>query len=99
MDRSNTPVSIDQLKTQERGYRRQIDHEPMDMCARANLAWCLFLQAMHQAGRENLLALLQERGDLPEHPLEGGFRLDRDAQHLLRECLVAMRAVYDLSRD
>lgn len=100
MDCANSPVSIDQLKNQERGYRRQVDHEPMDMCARANLAWCLFLQAMHQAGRENLLALLHERGEDPYIPsYEGGLRLDRDAQHLLRECLIEMRTVYELSRD
>ena len=28
MDPSNTPVSIEQLKSQERAHRRQVDHEP-----------------------------------------------------------------------
>lgn len=99
MNPSNSPVSIDMIKVQERGYRRRVDHEPMDICARVNLAWCLLLEAMHQAGRENLLAVLRERGAVADIPNDGGFRLDSDAQNLLRECLKQMCAVCELTRD
>jgi hypothetical protein len=99
MDRSNSPVSIDSLITQARGYRRQVNHEPLDMRARANLAWCLFLQAMHESGREHLLSALRERGAMAEMPSDGAFRLSGDARQLLRECLTQMRAVYELSHD
>jgi hypothetical protein len=99
MDRSNSPVSIDSLISQELGYRHQVNHEPLDMRARANLAWCLFLQAMHESGRENLLFALRKCGTVADIPNDAVFRLNGDAQHLLRECLTQMRAVYELSQD
>jgi hypothetical protein len=99
MEASNTPVSIEMLRVEERGHRRRVDHDPMDTCSRMNLAWCLFVQAMHQAGGENALANLQETGAVSECRRGASIRLDCDAEHLLRECLRQMSAVCELSRD
>jgi hypothetical protein len=99
MDRSNATFSIERLKTEERGHRSRVDREPLDMHSRMSLAWCLFIQAMHQAGRENLLSVLRESGAVDEMPREKTLRLDRDAQHLLRECLKQLCAVCELSRN
>ena len=92
-------VSIEKLRIEERGHRIRVDHEPLDMYARLNLAWCLFAQAMHQAGRENILADLGESGSVVDAPRETALRLCRDSEQLLRDCLHQMCAVCDLSRD
>lgn len=98
MDRSKTPVCIDHLRGEERGHRKRVDHEPLDLDARMNLAWCLFVQAMHQAGGETLLDSLREKGAVADFSAASP-RFGGDSRHLLRECLKQMCAVCELSRD
>ena len=93
-----TPVNIELLRLEERGHRRRVDHDPMDMESRMSLAWCLFAQAMHHAGGESLLAVLRESGAVHSSARED-VEFDHDARYLLRECLMQLVAVCELSSD
>ena len=63
-----------------------------------SLAWCLFAQAMHHAGGESLLAVLRERGAV-NPAARDDVEFNHDARYLLRECLMQMVAVCELSSD
>jgi hypothetical protein len=94
-------IDVDTLSTLESSCRKRLAAEPEDTQARSNLAWCLFMQAVHQSGQENLLsALYREDGELREKsdPLLADH-LDRDAYQILRDCLQQAVAVVQLSPD
>ena len=101
MNNYQDPIRLDALKTAEAAYRTQLASDPCDTHARMKLAWCLFVQAVHAAGRESLFhqghegsAPVDER--LP-HLLES-IR-ENDVDHLLRDCLRQTTAVLHLSKE
>lgn len=91
---------IDSLKRVEQVYRQRLTDDPADMRARTGLAWCLFMQALYQAGQERVLAALAEDGTAPE-ALEEQFQAvpDTDSRDLLRDALRQTIAVSQLSGD
>jgi hypothetical protein len=91
---------IDQasLKLSERVFRERLEKEPDDMNARLSLAWCLFLQALHQAGRESVAQALVARAEETETTDDSTHSLlDKNARALLREALQQAAAVRQLS--
>src|SRR3712207_1101837 len=87
------------LREAERGYRLRLTDEPGDMVTRVSLAWCLFLQAMHQAGQENTLAVLDETAGGRPAPLNGRTSRDHETRRLLQDCLRQAMIVRHLSRS
>jgi hypothetical protein len=95
MDGSQDVIDADRLGKLVRDYRQQLEKKPEDMRLRINLAWCLFMQALHQAGQEALLRSLQENGIIHK---EVGMALEAEAQQLLRACLRQTYTVQQLSQ-
>lgn len=96
--RMNAPrpvIDISALKRVEEVYRSRLQQEPGDLTARTGLAWCLFSQALHQAGKESVLDRLA-----PESSGDEAARAaaDPDARRVLKECLRQTVAVLQLSR-
>src|SRR5262249_2033616 len=48
--------NMEAIRRRETVFRDRLANEPGDMSARINLAWCLFLHALYQAGQESILA-------------------------------------------
>jgi hypothetical protein len=73
--------------------------EPDDMGARVGLAWCLFMQALHQAGRENLLTALVTKEEEREEPVSAILQsvLNTESLDLLKGCLQQAITVRQLS--
>lgn len=94
-------IDVHTLSTLESNCRKRLAVEPEDSQARSNLAWCLFMQAVHQSGQEKLLsALYREDGQLREkHDPELTDHFDRNAYQILRDCLQQAVAVVQLSPD
>jgi hypothetical protein len=92
-----TIVEPEALARAEFVYRQHLAHEPDDAVARLSLAWCLFMQALHQAGRESALAGTprDERGG-EEFPLQPVVNVQ--ARQVLLDCLRQTTAVTHLSR-
>lgn len=67
MSRPASVVEPEALSRAEAVYRQHLIHEPDDTVARLSLAWCLFMQALHQAGRESVLGV----GSMVVEPLAG----------------------------
>ncbi len=101
MEIAETPkaVQLESLAEAEAACRTRLAFEPTDLGARKKLAWCLFLQAIHQAGQEALLDLVPDElrtaeptpPERPTHP--------RGARELLRECLRHCFAIRQLTTD
>jgi hypothetical protein len=99
MDDIQEVFDPDVLKRLERSYRRHLAKKPEDMGARINLAWCLFMQALHQAGQESILRIFREVDTGTDSQRGNRIRtdLDTDALQLLKECLQQMHTVQQLS--
>jgi hypothetical protein len=99
MNLQRKTFDISTLKRVEEIYRKRLVEEPGDMVARLSLAWCLFMQALHQAGQESLLAALAEAGKGQEMPLDeqASPAPDHDSSELLTECLKQTITVMQLS--
>lgn len=90
-------VDPEALRRMEAVCRARVLADPVDTLARGRLAWCLFLQAVHQAGQESIL---EQLGITPLEVKAVGPREsfeDRQAQELLDECLRHTEAVLHLS--
>ena len=85
----------------ESSYRDDLIRDPSDTRARLRLSWCLFVQAVHAAGRESLLKEMSETDrDLSERLPQFLLSLSGDqVDGLLRDCLRQTTAVMHLSRD
>jgi hypothetical protein len=99
MDGIQEVFDPDALQRLERRYRRHLAKKPEDMGARINLAWCLFMQALHQAGRESILRTAREVDEGADSQRGGRLSavLNADALQLLKACLQQMHTVQQLS--
>jgi hypothetical protein len=99
LGQQNGAIKIEALRRAECSYRDTLVTDPADTGTRLRLAWCLFVQAVHQAGRESILEAITrdgERSDL----LPGVIRSiqETDVDHLLQDCLRQTTTVMQLSR-
>lgn len=94
-------IDVDSLSELEASCRKRLAVEPEDTQARSNLAWCLFMQAVHQSGREKLLSALYGDDGILRDGCDPQLanKLDRDARQILRDCLLQAVAVVQLSPD
>jgi hypothetical protein len=70
------------LDRAEHTYRQQLVAHPEDTDLRLRLAWCLFMQALYQAGQE---AAISAGASDPGQSSE--CLSERDSQNLLKDCL------------
>jgi len=100
MDRARPIFDAAVLAKLEISYRLRLLEDPTDMNARVSLAWCLFLQAAHQAGQECLLSdFLEGAGDDRTVNLPVETMHHRDANRILRDCLQQAITVSQLSSN
>ena len=101
MNNYQDPIRIDALQTAESAYRNQLASDPCDTQARVKLAWCLFVQAVHAAGRESLFHEVHEGSVRVDERLPRVIEAIRenDVDHLLRDCLRQTTAVIHLSKE
>lgn len=80
-------------------YRQRVQKEPRDIAARIELAWCLFIESLHEAGRESALAGPAEEAAQGVVPAEtsGQVVAREEARTLLAECLRETYRVRQLS--
>lgn len=99
MDAPHRLFDMDVMTRLERIYRRRLAEEPGDMDARVGLAWCLFIQALYQDGQQSMLTALVAAGDGKEEQASVVIRsiAERDASHLLKDCLKQALTVQQLS--
>lgn len=92
-------MDLDTVRRVEQIYRNRLRSEPCDTLARVRLAWCLFAQALHEAGRESAYAAL--RCSNPPHAEELDEKclpeMERGATSLLDDCLRQTYAALHLS--
>lgn len=98
---SGYPVACDikTLQQMESRYQNEITQDPTNLEVRLDLAWCLFMHALHEAGRENLQAALASGGgeaDRVEMFREIGL-FEQNAYSLLKGCLKETFTVLQLS--
>src|SRR5437870_91409 len=98
MSAHDTLFDIGLLARHERLCRTRLAREPGDMLARVGLAWCLFLQALHLDGHDNLAAAFIESGIQPK-PVRRDSVADGEARDLLNDCLAQANIVRQLSGD
>src|SRR5688572_7910021 len=92
-------IQTEPLAQAEAVYRRRLTNEPDDMAARVNLAWCLFMQALHEAGRESAMANgLQSGGTSMNSDPRDGHRVS-PSHAVLLECLRQTNMVAHLSQS
>lgn len=92
-------VDLDTIRRVEQIYRDRLREEPCDTLARVRLAWCLFAQAVHEAGRESAYEALRScklsnSDELDESSLP---EMERGATSLLDDCLRQTYAALHLS--
>jgi hypothetical protein len=82
-------VNLDAIRRVEQVYRGRLRADPSDTLARVRLAWCLFAQAMHEAGQESVYEALRSRQPPTAKELEelGLPSSERGATSLLDDCL------------
>ncbi len=87
------------LQSLESGYQRQLTEDPANLEVRLDLAWCLFMHALHEAGRESLLASLAKGGpDADRGSLYKEIGLyEQNAYRILKGCLRETFTVLQLS--
>src|SRR5260221_13074768 len=92
---------IDGLRRVESVYCARLAQDPGDHVARMHLAWCLFMQALHESGQQSVIAALFSQDDHLDKRTMKRIRsvLDRDAQRMLRDCLRHSVTVMQLSTD
>lgn len=90
-------IRVDALKQIEGLNRKRLAAEPADLVARARLAWCLFMQALYQAGLDaEVLSRVPTPADTS--PARAAGRT-QEAERLLRECARQTVTVRLLSPD
>ena len=74
------------LQIAEANYRDELQTHPDNTATRLNLAWCLFMQAVHSSGRESACP---SADNLPTTHTEKCCKStdQRSSQALLQECL------------
>ena len=94
-------IRLDALLEAEQGFRRELNLDPSDTCTRLLLASCLFVQAVHAAGRDCLTAAGPEvDSNAPCEPGEPEAAISNsEAERLLKDCLRQTTVVMYLSRD
>ena len=81
-----TVINMSALRNAEKRYRKSLQTHPDNTSTRLNLAWCLFMQAVHRSGQETVLSNLTEPStDLLKLIANSGP--DRDADALVKEFL------------
>jgi|SRR5579871_5060316 len=95
------PVACDikALQQMERLYLKQLRENPHDLEIRLGLAWCLFMQAIHQSGRESISEAILAEGRLADHQAlyqEMGV-FDQQAYRLLKDSLHQTFTIMQLS--
>ena len=98
MSPQDTLFDIGLLARHERLCRTRLAREPGDLLARVGLAWCLFLQALHLDGHDNLAAAFIESGIRLKPPRRDSTQ-DGVARDLLNDCLLQANIVRQLSGD
>ncbi len=91
--------NLDGLKQAESGFRERLAAQPDDMRTRVNLAWCLFIRALHQAGQESMLAALAA-AEHPGEPVSVGrakITFDTNSEELIQDSLRQAFTVRQLS--
>jgi hypothetical protein len=98
---SQPVFDIESLRRVEGVYNARLAHDPGDHGARMHLAWCLFMQALHECGQQSVIAALFSPDDQLDARTIKRIRsvLDRDAKRMLRECLRHSVTVIQLSTD
>jgi hypothetical protein len=90
---------INTLQQMESRYQLELTEDPANLELRLDLAWCLFMHALHEAGRESLLPSLagdDRDGDRADMFREIGL-FDQKAYRLLKGCLKETFTVLQLS--
>ena len=91
-----TQIDLGALQNAERHYRTKLQTQPDNTTARLNLAWCLFMLAVHRSGVETALSAGVECSPLPMNPVENSGT-NRDAQAILHDVLAQVCIVRNLS--
>ena len=99
LPKHSAAIKMEALKRAESAYRTSLVSDPADTAARLRLAWCLFVQAVHQAGRESILDSIHSTGSESE-AMRGVIRSiqETDVDHLLQDCLRQTTTVMQLTR-
>jgi hypothetical protein len=99
MEDEGAGIDIGAVHHIELACRDQLEHTPENCEARLRLAWCLFLEAVHEAGRvRGVSAVVREMKDRGAQARAPGEPV-REPDRLLRECLKHATAVRQLSPD
>jgi hypothetical protein len=87
------------IQEMETNYKRQLAEDPANMEIREDLAWCLFMHALHEAGRESLLeSITAAVNESDRNAVFDEVRLmDQKAYQLLRACLLETFTILQLS--
>lgn len=98
------PLTVNTLQEAVSRYRKQIDEDPTNMQARQQLAWCLFVLSVFQAGRESAMGnptlYIDRGGHLSPAPAPETRRNSGEpASQLLQECLRETTTVTHLCRS
>ncbi len=90
---------IDALRQAEKSYRDLLEVEPGAMDVRVDLAWCLFMQAVHMAGQESAIRNngLSSTGNSVWPTPSTALTMQAQAQMMLNECLQNAVTVTQLS--
>jgi hypothetical protein len=80
------------LERAEHTYRQQLIAHPEDTELRVRLAWCLFMQALHQAGQETARGADATALESALDPL-----CERSSHALLKDCLQQTYTVMHVS--
>src|SRR5436190_24346001 len=89
---------MDALRRAESIYRHTLLIEPGDTAFRLRLAWCLFIQAVHQAGRESILDTVEcEYGGLNGLTPELSNGIEKSVDELLKDCVRQTTTVRQLT--
>ena len=94
----DTTPCVESLSRYERAYRVHLEDDPADMQCRVDLAWCLFMMSLYQAGRESTGDSDCSVGELSRFDHTALLK-GRRAPALLQDCLRQTIIVSHLSRD
>jgi len=101
MNNASKVVDLSPVQRVENLYRQRLLEDPCDTLARNRLAWCLFMQALHQAGRESVQSRVPST-EAMEQAADWNCAAaspEREAEDLLRDCLRQASTVLVLSQS
>ena len=87
------------LQRAEANYKECLLTQPDNLAVRLSLAWCLFIQALHQSGQETAIISNNLPYEQAVPPAQDTPVKVRDAQALLQDCLQHLYNVKHLSID